>query len=533
MKEEQLSEEELHVLDIITNLAPLSQYELSGFWITKDRSFTPDALKEIIDKLLLLGLILVEKVGYQTNISMTTNMREKAVQILTEFWQHKNVKDEMLRTIAEQNYVGVLRFLELISSYADKPRVTFSDYYFDSEAHHLCLELLSSRMVFKHTSSSRKHSYEDYYIRRIPIDAQAFLQTFLLSKLNPERLDLESDWKVLIIPLFSEKNVKISDIRLNFPALTQYEIDEILARLEKRGMMVKEGEEIKFPKATKDIMKQYFAAKCWRAFKAMLMQDLRRRISERSSNLFFLGLIKRLLISAKVQKPLELFFIIRRDEVKNVNEDDLKEAVKLGVIFLTENEILIPHEVLTDIEAILSSSISDKAIIRIPAGDIFAAVNNWRKIFSECRDYIKIQDEWVNEETLQIVQSYSPIEVEIIILTGIEKARDVDIEEMKQRLDAIRNSGRKIELFFIGYESGKAPFHYRYIIGKDVCYSISTSIKDVGKSKEADFIRISKEEKEGLIEPAFDYWIGLPRERLKEKGIKRMSFDQWLACAHY
>ncbi|MEM3389778.1 MAG: hypothetical protein QW491_10270 [Thermoproteota archaeon] len=527
MEEKQLSEEELHVVDIITNLAPLSQYELSGFWITTDRSFTPDMLKEILDKLLQLGLILVEKAEYQTIISMTTEMREVAVQILTEFWQHKNVKDEVLGTIAEQNYAGVLRFLELISPYDDKPRVTFSDYYFDYETHNLCLELLSSHMVFKHTSSSRKHSYESYYIRRIPINVQAFLQTFLLNKLNPEGLNLESDWKVLIIPLFSERSVKISDIRLNFPTLTQYEIYEILARLERMGAIIKEGEEIKISKATKDIMKQYFATKCWRVFKAMLMQELRRRVSERSSNLFFLGLMKRLLIS-RVQKPSELFFITRRDEVKNVDEDDLKEAVKLGVVFLTENEILIPHEILTDIEAILRSSISDNTAVRIPANDIFAAITNWRKIFSECKDYIKIQDEWVNEETLQIVQSYSPIGVEIKILSGIEKARDADIEEMKRRLDTIRNSGRKIELFFIGYESGKAPFHYRYIISEDVCYSISTSIKDVGKSKEADFIRISKEEKDSLVEPAFDYWIGLPAEKLKEKGIKRISFDQWL-----
>lgn len=133
------------------------------------------------------------------------------------------------------------------------------------------------------------------------------------------------------------------------------------------------------------------------------------------------------------------------------------------------------------------------------------------------------------KRALQVIQSYSPAEVKIEIISGIERARDADIEEMKRRVDAIKNSGKKIELFFIGYErTGKAPFHYRYIIGKDICYSISTSIKDVGKSKEADFIYIPREEKEGLIEPAFNYWSRTPKEKLKEIGVIRMNFDEWL-----
>jgi hypothetical protein len=99
---------------------------------------------------------------------------------------------------------------------------------------------------------------------------------------------------------------------------------------------------------------------------------------------------------------------------------------------------------------------------------------------------------------------------------------------MKRIVNKIRDSGRKLEWYSIGDSLGKAPFHFRYIISRDICYSISTSIKQVGKLKDADLILISKEEKEGLIEPAFDYWIGVSKDKLKEKGLHRMNFEEWL-----
>jgi hypothetical protein len=380
-----------------------------------------------------------------------------------------------------------------------------------------------------HTSSTRKHTYESYYLRKIPVNIQNFLQVFILNKFHPEELKLETDWKVLTILLFSEEALKIADIKLNFPNLTQYEVDEILAKLKSKEMVTVEKEEIKLSKATKDLLKEFFFTNRYRAFKAMLMQELKRRVSESSSNLFFLGLVKRMLISPKTQKLSEPFCMIERGLLENIDENDLREAVKLGVIFLTENKVIIPREILLELEGILSSAVSDRTLIRIPVGDVFKTAAIWGEIFTKCKDYIKIQDEWISEETLQVIQSYSPAEVKIEIISGIERARDADIEEMKRRVDAIKNSGKKIELFFIGYErTGKAPFHYRYIIGKDICYSISTSIKDVGKSKEADFIYIPREEKEGLIEPAFNYWSRTPKEKLKEIGVIRMNFDEWL-----
>jgi len=528
MNEYQLSEEELHILDVITNLEPLLQYEITGFWLPENQSLATEQVEKIVKKLANLQLISVTKREYQTIISLNISMKEKVVNLLSDFWKRKQVETKLLWALAEKNYTGVLKLRELGYTFENKPRVGFSDYYRDSQLHDFCLMLLDINMVFKHTWSSKKHDYENYYFRKIPVDVEKTLQDFILSKVNLEELKLETDWRVMAILLFSEITPKIGDIRQNFPDLTPDEVNEILSKLESRGVVTVEREELKLPKATKDIIKSFFILNQYQAFKNLLIQQLRKRIGERISNLFLLGLIKRILTSLRIQRPLEPFCTIKKNLLTNVNESDLREAVKLGIVLLTESEVIIANEVISELETILRSAISEKPLIRIPANDVYAAMVTWRKILGECKDYIKIQDEYVSEETLQIVQSYSSSQADIKILSSIEGARKADIEEMNQRVNDIRKAGTKIELFFIGNNEGKAPFHYRYIISKNLCYAITTSIKQVGKSKDADLIPVSKEEKEGLIEPAFSYWIDLPKEKLNEIGINRMNFDEWL-----
>jgi hypothetical protein len=61
-------------------------------------------------------------------------------------------------------------------------------------------------------------------LRKIPIDVEQALQDFILSKVNPEGLKLDTDWRLLIIPMFAESIPTIQDIRANFPNLTHDEI---------------------------------------------------------------------------------------------------------------------------------------------------------------------------------------------------------------------------------------------------------------------------------------------------------------------
>jgi len=165
MSEHELKEDELHVLDIITNLEPISQYRLAGFWLTKNRALTSEQLNEILEKLSQLQLISIQKDEYEVKISLNASLREKVVNILSDYWTRRKVKKEILLLEADKNHTGVLKLLELKSTFDDKPRIGFSDYYWDSPSHGFCLKLLEINMAFKHTASSRKHFYEDYYLR--------------------------------------------------------------------------------------------------------------------------------------------------------------------------------------------------------------------------------------------------------------------------------------------------------------------------------------------------------------------------------
>ena len=118
----------------------------------------------------------------------------------------------------------------------------------------------------------------------------------------------------------------------------------------------------------------------------------------------------------------------------------------------------------------------------------------------------------------------------IWVLGAIEKPRQIDVDETEQRVKAIRNSGRKISLRFIGDPvQGKAPFHKRYIISKEVCYLLTSSVKDIGKSKSVDIIGIPASVEISEIEPAFKYWIDAPAKELEQRGYVRIGFEEWIA----
>jgi len=529
MNQYELSEEDLFVLDILLNLEPMLRYQLSGFWLTKDHSVETDQLNEILNKLSKLQLISIQTDSYQRESVILTLPKNKVEAILSDFWKNRKIGKEPLLSEAEKNYAAVLKALELKSIDDNKFRIGFSDYYSDFQTKEFCQKLWEIGMTFKQTWSSRKHYYEEYFLRKMPFDATKVLEEFVVSKLDPEGLRPETDWHVLRILMFSETSPTVQDLELNLPNLTSDEIVEIVFRLQDRGMLVKEGIELRIPKATKNILKNYFLLHRYQQFKSSMAQELRQRVRERTSNLYLLGLVRRILSSMQFQKISEPFLVIKRDFIREVPEEDIKKAVKLGIISLTKHELIITYELLLELEEVLKSALSEETVRRVPQNEIFTAIAIWKEIFGECKEYIKIEDEYVNEETLEILQSYAPPSVKLIILTSIKGAWELEIEEMERRVKALRDSGRQVELFFIGNkQNGEAPFHERYIISKDVCHLVSGSLKQVGKSKSVSIALISKEKKEGTVEPAFDYWIYTPKQKLEEMGITRLSFDQWL-----
>lgn len=527
MSLDDLTERELFILDVLLNLKVLKSWELPHFRPTRNEPFfTSEESSQIVKKLREKGLVITEE--KDETIYIPQDRLEVVKGRVSQFLENKNIDKETLLKEAEKDYVGVLRLLGLKMESEGKTQISFSDYSLDSPAFGLCERLADLRFLFYSYMSSRKHGYWDFYVRKLPFDVGKTLEDFILGKIDLEGLESD-EWWVLTNVAYAETPPLTEDFRLNFPDLTGDEINEILLRLEARGIVSREPDGIKISKGIKDLVKSYFMLNKYQQFKSSLIEQLRRRISRRTSNLYILGLIKKILASTPIPKPSKPFYILKRTSLGGISEEDLKETTKLGIAFLTPSELIIANEVIIELENILKSAILEESFVTVPANDAYGARLAWMKIFDTCQDYIKLEDEWVNEETLMILQSYAPHNIRIVILCSLEGSRDMDIEEMKQRIEYIRNSGRKLDIFLIGYENTeKAPFHERYIISKDICYMISNSIKQVGKSKSTSIVKIPKDRKDSLIEPAFDYWAYTPNEKLKEHGIIRMIFEEWV-----
>jgi hypothetical protein len=530
MNSVEISEEELALLDIILNIEPVIHHLLSGFVLKENLPLPTERLDELLDTLSKKDLVSIEKDQYQRPlISIKNHAREKILEMLTPRWKNKKISSQSLTSEAEKNFAEVIKMLELKSETDGKFRITFSDYYSDMQVLSFCERLTQMGFTLKQLWASRKHSYQEFYFRRIPLDTCKVLEDFVVEKVNIKGLDLDTDWRILTMILFSDTPLTLEDLKLNLPMLTSDDINDILFKLETRGVISRENGQIKIAKATRDIVKSYFFLNQYQAFKSKISEQLRKRVGERPSNLYLLGLVKRILSLMPQRKDGEPFSAIKKVLLKDINEKDLSEASKLGLILLSRDQIVIAHEALFEIESIIKAALSEETFMTIPPNELHTAVIAWRKIFGTSEEYVKVQDEFVNEETLEIIHSYTPPGIEITVLTSTEGARDLDLDEMKRHIETIKNSGKKIELHFIGYEANrKAPFHERYIITKDMCYSLSNSIKQVGKSKSTSITVIPKHKREGEVEPSFEYWAHTPLDKLKKKGITRMNFEEWL-----
>lgn len=526
--DKELSGKALYILDILVNLGKSTKYELGGFLIHKKFISSVEELDEILDELSQRELIEIQKGEYHTLIEIKAENSARVIQLIKNFIDTRGLNENILADAIAGNLVGFIKLLEFKSTYDDKPRFGFSDYYYDASSLNLCKKLAEMGIVFEQRWSSKKHSYQSFYLRKVPFDVEKVLEPLITQRINLEDLDLEMHWKLLAIAMFCQTPLKLEDVELNFPGLTSDEINEVLFELERRGLITKRIEAIQVTKGISELIKNYFFLKKYQALKRLIFEQIQKRVAQHLSNLYLLGAVRKMIASSPYQAETEPFQTIKRSSLSDITENQLKEIAKLGIIFLTDSEVIIAQEVLSDLEAGFKLAISEKIFMVVPAGEIFTAIAAWRELFGKCKEYIKIEDEYVNEETLEIIQSYAPEGIKITVLSSIEGARDMEPEEFKERITSIRNSGRRIELFVVGYETTEyAPFHERYIITKDSCYMLSTSIKQVGRSKSSSIIKISQDRKEGTVEPLFDYWCYTPKGKLKEKGILRMSFDEW------
>lgn len=330
--------------------------------------------------------------------------------------------------------------------------------------------------------------------------------------------------------LLTKEELFVLDLVTNLqPEFTSTEIREALFNLERNGILRRQAGNLVVDKTVKKLAQNYFEANRSQWFKDYMIGRVKKRTRELTSNLYYIGLVKRLLIEHSSPSGSQTFLRVPRSEIVDVKEEDLEEAAKLGLILVTENEILVATDVLTELESIFRTSLSEESFIIVHSGNSVEMNIAWKTVFESCRGYVKIQDEYIDETTLDRLYTYLVPNVRISILSSIVGARELSLEGLKDQVSRIRSRETKIEMRFVGYlQNDNAPFHQRYVISKDSCFLISHSIKDVGKSKEATIVALTPDRK-NEVEAAFDYWYSIASDEvLSERRIRRWDYGEWI-----
>lgn len=525
---EKLSEISLMILDCGLNIRPSSPenlFETLSIILQKER----DDLQEEWDDLVKNTFII--KKDYQWTIN--PSYKDEARKQIEIFLKSKNITPEQTMILLE-SYVTkepaklsiLIKIIGKISDWDQSKYVGFVDYDWDNEIGYLCEEFVKNNIMFRVSTSSKKHSYRSYYFRTLPFDSTEIIRSVVLKHLNVEGLTNE-EWKVLPFLFFS------SDLSLDYELLktntdlTEAELREIITNLKERGLIEEKYSKIFIPQGLKEPLIQYFITNVYPKVKSNTINQLKRKISRSLSNLSIFMDVKRIyeLPSGEIKSVPFLYKLVNKREIERY-EPIFSDMRNLNIILNFKDQIMILADIVKDIENWLRSSIKE-SIIFIPARDIFMARGVLQEIFSKCEDYVKIQDPYVGEETFDIFE-YIPQNIKISLITGTETGRDEEPDRINKRIERLKAERKaNFQMTFIGDTSGVPPFHDRFIIAKNKCWQIGTSLKQIGKGKDTTISEISKREKDEMIEPAFDRWWNAKKSELEEKNLIKMNPEEW------
>ena len=491
-----------------------------------------DYLENEWNKLVESGYI-IKKDYWIINPTVEHRVRE----IVRTFLERKGITlDFCTREINKETedqtkLILLIKLAGRISEWKGEKSITFIDYEWVNDLGQFCEKLVKKRIMFRQTTSSRRHSYRTYILRAWPFDVKDIILNVINKQINVKGLNVE-DWRLIFLLLLSSNlRLKYETIKSNMNDLTEPELREIITHLKRRGILEESYDEVYLLRGLKEPLLQYFNTNIYPQIKRNIIENLKRKISKSLANLWIFAGIKRLSDLPIGEEQIDPFPIKLIEKSKITDAQLLSEAKKLKLISELDNKISIHVDILDEIENWLKSSIREN-LIYIPADDIFKASSILRDIFSKCEEYVKIQDPYIDEETFYILK-YIPTEIKIQLLTGIKigwKERDMDrARRICKWIERLKNERRgKFEILFLGkVDTGDAPFHDRFIISKNKCWQIGTSLKQIGRGKDTVINELSKREKEELIEPAFERWWNASPKELKKKNLIKLTFQEW------
>lgn len=526
---ENLSKTSSIILDSVLNIRNVSNPENVFETIIIIHQKEREELQEEWNNLVHQNII-IEK-DYQWAINPL--YKDEITKQLEEYYKNEDITQEYTMTLLENcikkepiKLSFLIKVLGRVIEQEQSAYVGFSDYDMNNEIRFLCEELVKQNIMFRVSLSSRKHYYRNFYIRMQPFDTSKIIRDIVLKYLNIEGLTSE-EWKVLSLLLLSPYLTLKYDIIKNNTDFTKPELREIVTNLENKGLIKEEYPDISLVKNLREPLNQYFKTNIYPQIRSDATNQLKQRISRSLSNLTTFMNAKSIYELPGGETRLEPFLhkYMNKREISG-HEPFLPDMQSLGLIWDFDDRIIVLADTVKDIENWLKGSIKESLIV-IPARDLFMARRVLQKIFFECKDYIKIQDPYVGEETFYIFE-YIPKNIKINLLTGIELGRNEDPDMIYQCIKRLRDERRgSFQILFMGDSGGSPPFHDRFIISRNRCWQIGTSLKQIGKGKDTTVSEISEREKDEMIEPSFDRWWNSRKKELEERNLMKINEDDW------
>jgi len=118
--------------------------------------------------------------------------------------------------------------------------------------------------------------------------------------------------------------------------------------------------------------------------------------------------------------------------------------------------------------------------------------------------------------------------VKIQLLGGIKLGAGEDANRVCQRIERFKSDRKdNFEIFFVAKPTGATPFHDRFIISENRCWTTGTSLKQIGVEKDTALTEFSKGKGGEQIQLAFDsLWFADP-DNLKKRGYVKLDFECW------
>jgi len=518
------------LLDVVLNMgsiySPEYVVETVEILTGKQRS----ELNELWNDLVKAG-ILFQK-DYQWFIDQTR--REEIKKSLEENFTEVGITADRMTDIIEEKIRAnpeklsiYVKLLSKIYKSEGKKSIVFSNGEWHSDVGDLCEELLKERILFRYSSSSKKHSYRSFYLRVWPFDVEETINKIVLRHLNVEGLS-DEEWQIISLLLLSRDLSHEYHVVKNNVSFTVPELQELITNLKERGLIEERYGKVSLLQGLKEPLTQYFKLTFYPKLKSEVISQLKQRIGRSMSALWLFTTAKRIydLPNGEIRAEPVLSKIISRTEIKEF-EQQLIDIKDFGILYDFGNSVLLIGDIMRDVENWLKGSIR-QSLVFIPARDYYLTSSVFKDIFSKCQEYVKIQDAYLGEETFDLLE-YIPTELRIQILTSLKLGEGEDPVRIFHRIERLHAKRRgKFQILFIGDRiTGDAPFHDRFILSKTRGWQVGTSLKQVGKGKDTTVSELSKDEKDERVEPVFDRWWNAKISELELQNKTKMSHQEW------